>query len=95
MYQIKLYYGYEEGECGIYHAFKATDPDVPVDSDAIGQDLAEQLDREVDDDCFNYNSMYIDLPASLIAKIKAEAVLEYLTHAIAQVKTGPEEPKDE
>ena len=43
MYQIKLYYGYEENECGIYHSFRAEDPDVKVDSDEIARDLAEQL----------------------------------------------------
>lgn len=81
MYQINLYYGYEENECGIFHSFHAADPDDPYDekvSDAIGQKLAEQLDREPDDDCFNYDSMYIDLPDSVVAKIKAEAIKEYL-----------------
>lgn len=78
MYQIKLYYGYEEHESGIFHAFQATNPDEEVDSNAIGRDLAEQLDREPDDDCFNWDSMYVDLPDSVVVKIKADAVKEYL-----------------
>lgn len=77
MYQIKLYYGYEESECGIYHSFRAEDPDGKVDSDEIAQCLAEQLDREADDEQFNYNSMYIDLPQSVITKIQADAIAKY------------------
>ena len=77
MYQIKLYYGYEENECGIYHSFRAEDPDVKVDSDEIARDLAEQLDREADDVRFNYGSMYIDLPQSVIDKIQGDAITQY------------------
>ena len=76
-YQIELFYGWEDGECGVYHAFKATDPDVEKDDDKIAMDLAEQLDREYDDDRFDCNSMYVDLPESLIKRIQEDAVREH------------------
>lgn len=73
-YQIELFYGYEEGECGIYHAFEATDPDAEKNDTLIAMDLAEQLDCEYESDRFDCNSMYIDLPETLIARIEENAV---------------------
>lgn len=81
MYQVKLFYGYEESESGIYHAFKATDPNVNTDAEEIGRELAEQLDRDIEDDCFGCRSMYVNLPETLVTKIKADAVREYLEQA--------------
>lgn len=39
--KILLYYGFEEGECGIYHAFEAVDPEAPGDDGGIADRLAE------------------------------------------------------
>lgn len=77
-YAIELYYGYEEGECGIYHSFRALEPGHAVNEDLIAKDLAEQLDCVPEDDRFNHNSMYIDLPVSLVEKIQQDAVRAYL-----------------
>ena len=77
-YQIELFYGFEEAECGIFHAFEAVDPDVGHDDAVIAEELAEQLDTEPDCYRFSCDSMYIDLPESLISRIKADAVREYI-----------------
>lgn len=74
MYQINLYYGYEENECGIFHSFQAESPDAKVDTDEMRKALAEQLDVEADDDRFNWGSMYINLPESVVAKIQADTI---------------------
>lgn len=81
-YQVKLYYGYEEGECGIFHAFQAVAPGAAVDSDLIAENLAEQLDctqEDMESGRFNHNSMYVDLPESLVKQIKDDAIKEYLS----------------
>ena len=75
--KILLYYGFEEGECGIYHAFEAVDPEAPGDDGGIADRLAELLDCKVGDDRFDYNSMLIQLPASLVSRIKDDAVKEF------------------
>ena len=82
-YKVNLFYGYEEGECGIYHAFKAVDPDGDHDDDQIGAELAEQLDCKPEDDRFDYNSMYINLPESLIKRIQQDAVREHCEKMLA------------
>ena len=80
-YKVELFYGYEEHEQGIFHAFDAVMPQANVDDDAIVAKLAEQLDCTLEDDRFNWNSMYISLPEELVAKIKADAVKEYKDNA--------------
>lgn len=80
MYEVKLYFGYEEHESGIFHSFHALDPEAREDESVIAENLAEQLDREANDDSFHYGSMYVALPAALIDKIKADAVKEYLAN---------------
>lgn len=77
MYKIELYYGYEDGESGIFHAFCATDPDIIDDDLKMGKRLAETLDLDVNDKNFNWDSMYITLPDSLVQKIKKDAVDEF------------------
>ena len=85
-YEIELYYGYEESTYGIYHAFEAVGKDDEVDSDEMKKDLAMMLDcvdedddgKETISDRFNYNSMFIALPESTVAQIKADAIKEYL-----------------
>lgn len=78
MHQIKLYYGFEEHECGTFHSFHAEAPNSDANALEIAQDLAEQLDCKVDDDHFKWRMMYINLPADLVAQIKESAVTEYL-----------------
>ena len=62
-YQVELYYGYVEGECGIYHAFKAVAPEAMANDDLMAEELAERLHctlEDMDSGRFNYNSMYLD-----------------------------------
>lgn len=77
-YQIELFYGYEDGECGIWHTFEAHDPDARSDEAKIKERLADSLDISSDSVDFNYNSMYIDLPESVVKKIRDDAVREYV-----------------
>ena len=77
MYKIELFYGYEEGECGIYHAFEIADPEVNSDED-MQEQLANALELKSDSPSFTWDSMYLRLPDTLIARIKADAVKEYL-----------------
>ena len=76
-YQIRLYYGWEEHESGIYHSFVADDPHNDFDAAVAGR-LADMLDVAVDGNSFLWTAMYVDLPQSLIERIKADGVREYL-----------------
>lgn len=76
-YQAEIFYGYQECEDGIYHAFELTDPDTRKDEDDMAEKLADLLDTEPSDDRFDYDSMYVALPESLVERIKAEAIMEY------------------
>lgn len=78
-YEVELYYGFEDSETGIYHAFQVVDPAVKADDNEMAKLLAEQLDRDPEDESFTCRSMYIRLPDSLISKIKAQAIQEYQT----------------
>lgn len=78
--QILLYYGYEEGECGIYHAFEAVDPAGSHD-EALPEKLAEMLDVEPDSPNFNWDCMYINLPSSVVERIRQEAIRDYRRQA--------------
>ena len=75
--KILLYYGFEEGECGIYHAFEAVDPEAPGDDGGIADRLAELLDCKVGDDRFDYNSMLIQLPGLPGQSHQGRAVKEF------------------
>ena len=77
-YQIKLFYGFEETECGIFHAFEAIDPEVGHDDAVIAEKLAEDLDNEPDSDNYACRSMYVNLPVTLIERIKQDALKEYI-----------------
>lgn len=84
-YQVELYYGFENGENGVYHAIEAVDPDACVDDDTMKASLLEALELEPDCPYFNYDSMYVALPDSVVERIKADAVREYLAQ---QEKAG-------
>lgn len=78
-HQIKLYYGYQTGECyEVYHAFEATDPAETADEDKMEIHLAELLETTPDDEDFDYGAMYIRLPEPVVNRIKAEGVQEHL-----------------
>ena len=49
----------------------------PAALDEIEERLADSLDVSSDSVYFNYDSMYIDLPESVVKKIKDDAVREY------------------
>lgn len=78
MYQIKLHYGYQECEDGIYHAFEASDIEERVDSREVAERLAGLLDCTPDDERFNWNSMYIALPEKTVDRIKQEGRSEMM-----------------
>lgn len=44
----------------------------------MSDELAEMLDLDTDDESFYWDSMYINLPDSLVKRIKDDAVREYL-----------------
>ncbi len=76
-YEINLCYGYHECEDGVYHSFHAEDPEETKHIGWVGAHLAGLLDTTIDDDRFNWGCMYIDLPKTIVERIKQEAVLEY------------------
>ena len=56
-YRIELYYGYQECESGIYHAFDAVDPHGHHDDEKMAVKLSDTLDTTPDDANFHYNSI--------------------------------------
>lgn len=78
MHQIELYYGYQECEDGICHAFEASDIEERVDSREVAERLAGLLDCTPDDERFNWNSMYIVLPEKTVDRIKQEGRSEMM-----------------
>lgn len=90
-YQVKLCYGYEQNEDGsIFHAFEAIGPDEsPVDL-AIDKRLLDVLEAEEDD--FDWDWMFIDLPEKTVSEIRSEA-LEEITLALAKSSASQAEDK--
>lgn len=86
-YRIELYYGYQECESGIYHAFDAVDPHGQHDDEKMAAKLSDTLDTTPDNANFHYNSMHILLPAGVVARIRADAVNDFLT-SMAEGKDG-------
>ena len=76
-YHVMLYYGYEENECGIFHSFEAVDLNGEIDSEEMRRSLAESLDIDHDDNRFNFGSMEVKIPKSVVAKITADALRSY------------------
>lgn len=85
-YQINLFYAWEDGEDGIYHAFEATDPNMEANTDRIKKKLAALLYLKPDDENFNIKNMNIDLSDSLVECIKAAGVREYLANQKEKTK---------
>lgn len=92
-YRIELYYGYQECESGIYHAFDAVDPQERHNDDKMAVKLSDTLDTTPDDDNFHYNSMHILLPASVVARIRADAVNDFLTSMVKGTDGGSHIPE--
>lgn len=76
MEQVKLFYGWQETENGIFHSFEAVDP--IKKGTGVEQRLAESLDTNTESADFNWDWMYVNLPESLIQRIKRDAVAEYI-----------------
>lgn len=86
MYQIKLHYGYQECEDGIYHAFETSDIEECADSREVAARLAGLLDCTPNDESFNWNSMYVALPEKTVERIKQDGRSEML---FAMLGEGP------
>ena len=54
------------------------DPAGEADDEEIAKELADMLDTEPTADDFNFTDMYVSLPQSLVDRIKADGVKEYL-----------------
>ena len=72
MYQIKLHYGYQDCEDGIYHAFETSDIEECADIREVAARLAGLLDCTPNDESFIWNSMYVALPEKTVERIKQE-----------------------
>lgn len=68
--RIELYYGYVETTYGIAHSFEVKDPEECADDEDIAKALAENLHTTRDNPAFNFDSMYLDIPQSVIERIK-------------------------
>lgn len=69
-YEVELCYAWHETEEGAYHAFELVDAEARVDFDAVAGKLAGLLDTTTDDERFNWNSMRIRLPESVVDRIR-------------------------
>ena len=88
-YQIELYYGFVDGEGGPFHAFEVKDPKEPIE-EGIAEVLANTLDTVESDENFDWDSMFLPLPDSLVQRIKADAIKEAVevTYGTVAGKTG-------
>lgn len=77
-YNVELCYGYFEGECGIYHAFRLVAPEKDFPDD-VEKSLAESLETKADNPNFKWDCMHLNLPDAIVERIKADGVREYLT----------------
>lgn len=77
-YNVELCYGYFEGECGIYHAFRLVAPEKDFPDD-VEKSLAESLETKADNPNFIWDCMHLNLPDAVVERIKADGVREYLT----------------
>ena len=75
-YNVELCYGYFEGECGIYHAFRLVAPEKDFPDD-VEKSLAESLETKADNPNFKWDCMHLNLPDAIVERIKADGVREY------------------
>lgn len=83
-WKIELFYGYEDGESGIYHSFIAEDPS--IQNCTAPEALAEMLGIDKDSQDFNWNSMCIELPSTVVDRIKADGVAEFLATRLGGIE---------
>ncbi len=78
-YHAVLYYGYdndwENGE--VFHSFELGDESDRLVPGEMADKLSGMLDLKPDDDRFNWNFMFVELPEKLVKRIKEDAVAEY------------------
>lgn len=86
-YYAELYYGYQETEEGIFHAFNLEDLDNLPDANHAAAKLAGLLDTTTKDERFNWDCMDVQLPDGLVAHIQQQAVRK----AISATKPQPKE----
>lgn len=74
-YEALLHYGYQRSHdtYETYHSFELADADDKTDCAVIARELAESLDTTPEDEDFNWNSMLVRLPDSLVRKIQEDA----------------------
>lgn len=69
-YVIELNYGYIETTYGIYHTFRITDPEDKTKKNLCSEFMQDlDYDPETSDEFFNYDSMILELPDSIVEKI--------------------------
>ncbi len=69
--KVTLHYGYERMvDDEVYHAFLTSDPKKGYDSDAIDKELRELLDPISEESDFNWDTMDIALPKTLVDRIR-------------------------
>ena len=71
--KLMLYYGFQECEDGIYHAFSLEDMKNLPDDSNVADELAGLLDTVPEDERFNWNCMEVQIPDSVIERIWQEA----------------------
>ena len=76
-YKIRLYYGCEVHYDDVYHSFVAVHPDNSDDDRQVVKELKELLDPISEESTFDYNCMDIQIPDSVVQKIKEDAVREF------------------
>ena len=72
-YNVELCYGYFEGECGIYHAFRLVAPEKDFPDD-VEKSLTESLETKADNPNFKWDCMHLNLPDAIVERIKADGV---------------------
>lgn len=81
--EVELCYAWQETEEGIYHAFEVMDTEEKVDFDAVAEKLAELLDTTTDDQRFDWNSMRVSLPESVVKRIASIPKPDSIEKALA------------
>lgn len=87
-YNVELCYGYFEGECGIYHAFRLVAPEKDFPDD-VEKSLAESLETKADNPNFIWDCMHLNLPDAVVERIKADGVREYLYKKTCGTQNSP------
>lgn len=79
-YEVELCYAWQETEDGIFHAFEVVGTRSSIDHSAIAKKLAGLLDTTPDDERFDWNSMRVSLPESVVTHIQSEAAILPVKH---------------